>query len=130
MSVNKAILIGRLGQDPKTKLLDSGKNVCTFSLATDSEWKDKGGEKQKYTEWHRIVAWSPKAEVCAKYLTKGREVYIEGELRTRSYDKNGSKHYTTEIVVQNMTFIGNRQEDGGGHRSDGTPPIDEDNVPF
>ncbi len=118
MSVNKAIIIGRLGKAPELRFTQSGKAVASFSVATDSTWKDKSGEQQKQTEWHKIVVWGSQAEACAKYLDKGRECFIEGEIRTRSYDdKEGVKRYITEIVAQRVQFIGGkgRAETGEGH---------------
>lgn len=112
MSVNKAILLGRLGQDPETKHLDSGKSVCNFSIATSEKWKGKDGQDNEKSEWHRIVAWDKTAEICAKYLTKGREVYVEGKIETRKWtDKNGQDKYTTEIRALNVQFIGGKQEE-------------------
>lgn len=120
MSVNKAIIVGRLGGDPEVRFIPSGKAVANFSVATDSTWKDSEGQKQKQTEWHRIVVWGRQAETCAKYLTKGREVYLEGEIRTRSYDdKDGNKRYATEIVASDVRFL------GGGNRADESAPADE-----
>jgi single-strand DNA-binding protein len=113
MSVNKAIIVGRLGADPEIRFTGTGRAVCNFRLATDSVWKDRDGNRQKSTEWHQIVVWGQQAETCAKYLTKGREVYVEGEIRTRSYEgKDGQKRYVTEIVAQNVRFLG-----GGGDRA-------------
>lgn len=109
-SINKAIIVGRLGSDPESRSTSGGKSVCNFNVATDSSWKDRDGQRQKQTEWHRIVVWGPQAETCAKYLSKGREVYVEGEIRTRSYDdKEGAKRYVTEIVARDVRFLG-----GGG----------------
>jgi single-strand DNA-binding protein len=107
MSVNKVILLGRLGQDPEMKSTPSGMSVCNFSLATSENWKDKSGQKQEKTEWHRLVAWGKQAELCHQYLAKGRQVYVEGKLQTRSWDdKNGQKRYTTEVLVSSIQFIG------------------------
>lgn len=138
MSVNKAILVGRLGRDPEMRYTPGGQPVCNFSIATDAVWKDRDGNKQKRTEWHRIVVWGPQAEVCSKYLAKGREVYVEGEIQTRSYEKEGQKHYSTEIRAQQVQFLGGRdgggQRDSGGMADDGgygdaAGPADDD-VPF
>ncbi len=105
--VNKVIVLGRLGSDPETKNISSGNTVCTFSLATSEAWKDKNGEKQEKTEWHRIVVWGKLAEICGKYLTKGRQTFVEGRLQTRSWeDQQGNKKYTTEVVATNVQFIG------------------------
>lgn len=136
MSVNKAILVGRLGRDPEMRYTPGGQPVCNFSIATDSVWKDREGQKQKRTEWHRIVVWGPQAEICSKYLAKGREVFIEGEIQTRSYEKEGQKHYATEIRAQQVQFLGGRegagQRDGGGMPDDAGYPASpaEDDVPF
>lgn len=112
-SVNRVILVGRLGQDPKLKATQSGQRVCEMSVATEEQWTDKGsGEKQKRTDWHNIVAWGRTGEVAAEHLTKGRQVYIEGKLQTRSWEKDGQKHYRTEIVADKIVFLadGNRSE--------------------
>ena len=107
MSLNKVMIIGRLGADPEVKTLSSGNSLTTFSLATSENWKDKEGQKQEKTEWHRIVVWGKLAEICGKYLAKGREAYIEGKLQTRSWeDQQGQKRYTTEVVASNVQFIG------------------------
>ncbi len=99
-SRNLVILIGRLGKDPELKYTPGGKAVCNFSLATSEKWKDQSGEVQEKTEWHKIVAWGKPAENSAKWLSKGKLVYIEGKLQTRSWEKDGQTHYTTEIVVR------------------------------
>ena len=108
MSVNKVILLGRLGQDPELKYTPAGMAVCNFSVATSESWSDKtSGQKQEKTEWHRIVVWGKLAELCGQYLAKGRQAYIEGSLQTRSWDaKDGQKKYTTEIVARTVQFIG------------------------
>ena len=111
MSVNKVILIGRLGQDPELKHTPSGNAVCNFTVATSEKYKDKQGQQQEKTEWHKIVTWQKTAELCAEYLTKGREVYLEGSLQTRSYEnKEGVKVYVTEINAKSVQFIGGRNE--------------------
>lgn len=107
MSVNKVILLGRLGQDPELKYTPGGAAVCNFSLATTESWTDKSGQKQEKTEWHRIVVWGKLAELCNQYLGKGRQAFVEGRLQTRSWDdKDGSKRYTTEIMASTVQFIG------------------------
>ena len=108
MSVNKVILIGRLGQDPELKYTPSGASVCNFSLATSETWNDKAsGQKQERTEWHRVVVWGKMAELCNQYLSKGRQAFIEGRLQTRSWeDQNGNKRYTTEINASTVQFLG------------------------
>ena len=107
MSVNKVILLGRLGQDPELKYTPNGSAVCNFSVATTESWTDKSGQKQDKTEWHRIVVWGKLAELCNQYLSKGRQAFIEGKLQTRSWDdKDGNKKYTTEILASTVQFIG------------------------
>ena len=108
MSVNKVILLGRLGQDPELKYTPSGAAVCNFSLATTESWTDKNsGQKQERTEWHRVVVWGKLAELCNQYLSKGRQAFVEGRLQTRSWDdQNGQKKYITEINATTVQFIG------------------------
>lgn len=109
--VNKVILLGRLGKDPEVRTLDNGAKVATFSIATSENFKDKNGERQERTEWHNIVLWRALADLAESYLAKGREVYIEGKLQTRSWDdKDGNKRYTTEIVGTNLNFVGSRAD--------------------
>lgn len=112
MSVNKVILMGRLGQDPEIRYLPGGQAVCNFSVATTESWNDREkGQKQEKTEWHRIVVWGKLAELCKQYLAKGRQVFLEGKLQTRSWDdKSGGKRYTTEIVAQVVQFIGSSSQ--------------------
>lgn len=111
MSVNRAFLLGNLGQDPELRYTQTGRPVCTFSIATSEVRNDRDGNRQELTEWHRIVVWGNQAQSCAKYLTKGRTVFIEGRIQTRSWeDKNAQKRYTTEIVAQSVQFIGRGQE--------------------
>ena len=107
-SINKVILIGNLGKDPEVRHLESGVAVCNFSIATGETYKDKNsGEKVTHTEWHNIVLWRGLAEVAEKYLKKGAKIYIEGKLRTRSWqDQEGNTRYTTEILGDNMTMLG------------------------
>ena len=120
MSVNKVILLGRLGQDPELKYTPSGSAVCTFSLATSEFWQDKQGQKQEKTEWHRIVVWGKSAEHCGKYLSKGRQAYLEGRLETREWeDKQGNKRYTTEITATTVQFIGGQESGGQGNSQGG-----------
>lgn len=105
--VNKVILIGRLGQDPEVRYTPSGQAVANFTMATSENWTGKDGQKQERTEWHRIVVWGRLAELCKDYLRKGRQVYIDGKLQTRSWDdKEGKKRYTTEIVANTVQFLG------------------------
>ena len=137
--VNKVILIGNLGGDPELRQTPSGTSVATFTLATNETWTDKDGQRQERTEWHRIVAWSRLAEICGQYLRKGRQVYIEGRLQTRSWeDKQGNQRKTTEIVAQNMQMLGGRGPDqGGAGGGEETPQFatetikaDDDDLPF
>lgn len=114
MTVNRVLLIGNLGRDPELKYFDDGSAVCNFSIATSRTWKSRDGEKQEETEWHRIAVFAKLAEVCGEYLKKGRTVYIEGRLRTRQYEKDGVTHYTTEIVAEEVKFLGGRRDDEGG----------------
>lgn len=120
-SVNKAILIGNLGRDPEFKYTPGGQPVATFTLATTERFADKNGQKQERTEWHNIVAWGKLAELCNQYLKKGRSVYIEGRITTRSWDdKDNVKRYKTEIVANTLQFIGggNQGSQGGGGAPD------------
>jgi single-strand DNA-binding protein len=117
-SINKVILIGNLGRDPELRYIQSGQAVTNFSVATNEKWKDKDGNNQERTEWHRIVVWGKSAENCAQYLQKGRSVYIEGKLQTREWeDKDGNKRSTTEIVAQVVQFLGGRGGSAGGDPS-------------
>ena len=112
MSVNKAILIGNVGKDPDVRYLDSGTPKCSFSLATSEVYKNKNGEKVTATEWHNIVLWRGLAEIAEKYERKGSQIYIEGRIRTRSYDdKDGNKKYITEIVGDVLQLLGRRTDD-------------------
>jgi single-strand DNA-binding protein len=114
--VNKVILVGNLGADPDMRFTPSGQGVCELRVATSESWNDKNGQRQERTEWHRIVVWGKRAEVCAKYLAKGRQVFVEGRIQTRTYDdKDGVKRYMTEIIAADVQFLG-----GGGPR-DGAP---------
>lgn len=110
MSVNKVILVGRLGADPEIRYTADGQPVATFRVATNEVWV-KNGERQEHTEWHRIVAFGRLAEICGEYLSKGRQVYIEGRLRTRSFeDRDGHRRYVTEIVASDMRMLGSRRD--------------------
>ena len=109
--VNKVIVLGRLGADPEVKNVSASSTVARLSVATSENWTDREGQKQERTEWHRIVVWGKLAELCGKYLTKGRQVYIEGRLQTRSWeDQQGQKRYTTEIVANTVQFLGGPAE--------------------
>jgi single-strand DNA-binding protein len=147
-SINKVILVGRLGRDPEMKYTSGGTPFCRFSIATDDNWTDKGsGEKQERTEWHSIVVWDRLAEICNQYLTKGRLVYIEGSLQTREWDdKEGVKRKTTEVRARDMVMLGGGSGSPGGEggmpsRSDsaggpsgssggGGSAITDDDIPF
>ena len=111
-SVNKVILLGHLGKDPELRYTPSGSAVCNFSIATNEYWIDKSGQKQERTEWHRIVVWNKQAEHCNQYLSKGRQIYLEGQLQTRSWDdaETGQKRYSTEIVARTVQFLGSRSQ--------------------
>lgn len=114
MSVNKVILVGNLGKDPELRYTPSGTAVATFSLATSERYKDREGQQQEKTEWHNIVAWRNLAEICGKYLHKGKQVYIEGKIQTRSYeDRDGNRRYMTEIVADQMQMLGRAGDEGG-----------------
>ncbi len=114
MSVNRVILVGNLGADPESRVVGE-RTVCNLSVATSETFKDKSGVRQERTEWHRISVWGPLAETCAKYLTKGRSVYIEGKLQTRKYEKDGQTRYSTDIVADTVTFLNDGK---GGGRSE------------
>ncbi len=109
--INKVLLIGRLGTNPEVRYTTNGGAVANFNLATNESWTDKAGQKQERTEWHKVVVWGKMAELCGQYLTKGRQAYVEGRLQTREWtDKEGGKRYTTEIVAQNVQFLGGAGE--------------------
>lgn len=116
--INKVILVGNLGKDPETRYMPSGGAVTNVTVATSDNWKDKDGQRQERTEWHKVVFFNKLAEIAAEYLRKGSKVYVEGALRTRSYDKDGQKHYTTEIVASEMQMLdgkGGSPADAGEH---------------
>jgi len=111
--VNKVILVGNLGANPEMRFTQGGQAVANLRIATTERWTDKAGQKQEATEWHRVVVWGKTAEICGQYLTKGRQVYIEGRIRTRQWqDQSGQKRYSTEIVAQNVQTLGARGERG------------------
>jgi len=119
-SVNKVILVGNLGRDAELRYTPGGAAVATLNLATTEVWNDKGGQRQEKTEWHRIVLWGKQAESLQEYLTKGKQIYIEGRLQTRQWDdKDGNKRYTTEIKADRVTLLGSSGGGGGGARSGG-----------
>ncbi len=134
--VNKVILLGNLGKDPEVRFTPSGQAVCNFSIATNESWTDKSGQKQERTEWHRIVVWGKMGELCGEYLKKGRQAFVEGRLQTREWtDKEGKKNYSTEVVANNVQFIGARDGAGGGSKPQaqqndyGSPPPSDDMGP-
>ncbi len=135
--MNKVILIGNLGADPDVRYTAGGTAVCKFSLATTRRFTGKDGQKQEKTEWHRIVAWAKLAEICGQYLTKGKKVMIEGRIEYGSYEKDGVKHYTTDIIAENMEMLGgNGQVNGNQSREEdpfGPPPggaPEDQDIPF
>ncbi|MEK7713630.1 MAG: single-stranded DNA-binding protein [Deltaproteobacteria bacterium] len=134
--VNKVILLGRLGADPEVRYTAGGTAVAKFNLATSETWKDKDGSKQEKTEWHRVVAFGKLGETCGEYLSKGKQVYVEGKLQTRSWeDKEGNKKYTTEVNVSNMVMLGSGAAEGGGKEvaASAEPQSfgsSEDDIPF
>lgn len=136
-SVNKVILIGRLGRDPEVRYTPSGKAVANFSIATSEQWTNKEGTKTEQTEWHRIVAWGRTGEVCGEYLKKGSLVYIEGRLQTRSWeDREGVKKFTTEVVAQVMQMLGGIGKEGRAGAAEDRFTVEEpvmvpeDDIPF
>lgn len=131
--VNKVILVGRLGADPEVRYTSGGTAVAKFNLATSESYKDKEGSKQEKTEWHRVVAFGKLGEICGEYLSKGKQVYVEGKLQTRSWeDKEGNKRYTTEVNINNMVMLGSG-EGGAKEFSASAEPQggpSEDDIPF
>ena len=142
MAVNKVILVGNLGRDPETRHLDKDVAVSNFSLATTENYTAKTGEKVSNTEWHNIVAWRGLAEVVEKYVKKGSQLYIEGRLRTNSYEKDGVKHYATEINADTLKLLGKREGQMEGNGQQAQPELiksvnepdfsqpEEDDLPF
>jgi len=148
MSVNKAILVGNVGKDPDVRYLEGGSSVANFPLATSEVYRNKNGEKVTQTEWHNIVAWRHLADLAEKYINKGRQLYVEGRITTRSWeDKDGNKRYTTEIIASSIQLLGRRddepnggQDDNSGPESSSDPkaedtgvseePTEEDDLPF
>lgn len=116
-SVNKVILVGNLGADPELKYTSTNRPVCNLRIATNEVFKDKSGQRQERTEWHRVTVWGEQAETCNKYLTKGRMCYIEGRLQTRTWDdKDGQKRYATDVVADRVVFLGGGAGAEGGAR--------------
>ena len=144
MALNKAMIIGNLGQDPELRYTQKGTAVATLSVATNRKWKDGQGNPQEETQWHRVVVWDRQAESCEKYLSKGRQVFVEGRLKTRKWqDESGNDRYTTEIVAQRVQFLSGGSQGGGGghdhHGGGGSAPaynpsfdqsFDDDDIPF
>ena len=157
MSVNKVILVGRLGRDPETRYTGGGQAVANFSVATDESYKDRNGERQKRTEWHKIVVWGKQAEIAQQYLKKGSLIFIEGRIQSREWqDKEGQKRTSFEIVANNFRMLGGRSDAamgaaagarsggddfeapaapaeesfGGGHAAAGGPEISDEDIPF
>jgi single-strand DNA-binding protein len=129
-SVNKVIVIGNLGRDPELRYTKDGRAVANFTVATNERWRDREGNTQERTEWHRIVVWDKQAETCAQYLQKGRSVYVEGRLQTREWeDKEGQKRRTTEVVAQTVQFLGPRGGQAGQGGGQGGPPAEEPEAP-
>jgi len=128
MSLNKVLVIGRLGADPEVKVLESGQTLTRFSLAVNETWKDKEGQKQEKTEWVRVVTWGRTAELAGEYLKKGRETLVEGKMQTRSWETDdGEKRYATEVVGSYVQFLGGKPESSSG----GPGGIDDnEDVPF
>jgi single-strand DNA-binding protein len=131
--VNKVILVGNLGADPEMRYTAGGTAVCKFRLATTERYKDRQGNMQERTDWHRVTAWGKLAEICGQYLAKGKQVYIEGRLEYGSYEKDGVKHYTTDIIANTMQMLGL----AGNRLQEPEPPfgppeggVPEDDIPF
>ena len=119
MSVNKVILLGRLGNNPEVRNTPGGATVANFSIATNESWQDKNGQKQEKTEWHRVVVWGKLAQLCGEYLSKGRQVFLEGKLQTRQWqDKDGQTKYSTEVIANTVQFLGATQGQGQGVRNE------------
>ena len=133
MSVNRVTLVGHLGKDPEVRFTPSGKAVARFPVATSEAWNDSGGQRQERTEWHQIVVWGKQGENCGQFLAKGRQVYIEGTIRSRQYDdKNGTRRYVTEIIAQRVQFLGGPRptETNAGEAPAPAPQGDPDDLPF
>ena len=127
MSVNKVILVGRLGRDPETRYTGGGQAVANFSVATDETYKDKNGERQKRTEWHKIVVWGKQAEIAQQYLKKGSLIFIEGRIQSREWqDKEGQKRTSFEIVATNFRMLGGRSDGGAGAGGGGARSAPDD----
>ena len=133
MSVNKVILVGNLGRDPEVRTTSNGSKVVQLSIATSERWRDRAtGEQREKTEWHRVVIFNERlADVAERYLQRGRQVYIEGQLQTRKWqDKEGRDRWSTEIVADNVRFLGGRGDGGGGGGGGGDMPYQDEDIPF
>ena len=137
--VNKVILVGNLGRDPEVRYIKDGTAVANLRLATSETWNDQNGQKQERTEWHRIVAWGKLAEIAKEYMSKGRQIYVEGKLQTRSWDdRDGNKRYTTEVKADQIIMLGSRGDSAGARDTPAPPPepvsapfeAKDDDVPF
>lgn len=126
--LNKYMIIGNLGQDPEHTKLDSGTSVCRLSVATNRKWKNKDGELQEETTWHRVTVWGNQADACAEYLKKGRQVYVEGRFQSREYEKEGEKRWSAECVAERVVFLSNKGSGSSGR--DDVPPPSDDDIPF
>lgn len=128
--VNKVILLGNLGNDPELRYTSSGQPVCDLRVATKETWKGRDGEKNERTEWHRVVVWGKQGENASKYLSKGRQVFVEGRIQTRSWeDKEGNKRYTTEIVASNVLFLPGGAKRDYQEREASVSPVDDFDAP-
>ena len=138
MSLNKVLLIGNLGKDPEVRFTPGGRAVARFPVATSEVWSDQEGQRQERTEWHNVVVWGKQAETCGQYLSKGRQVFLEGSIRSRQYDdKEGNKRYITEVIAQRVQFLGGRGGDsaprGAASSSESPAPPqlpEDDDIPF
>ena len=140
MSLNKVLLIGNLGKDPEVRFTPGGRAVARFPVATSEVWSDQEGQRQERTEWHNVVVWGKQAETCGQYLSKGRQVFLEGSIRSRQYDdKEGNKRYITEVIAQRVQFLGGRGGEGASPRAAGAAPVEppppaqvpeDDDIPF
>ena len=142
MSLNRVLLIGNLGKDPELRFTPGGRAVARFPVATSEVWSDQDGQRQERTEWHNVVVWGKQAETCGQYLSKGRQVFLEGSIRSRQYDdKDGNKRYITEVIAQRVQFLGGGRGDGAGAGRAGSggagggedvpaPMPEDDDIPF
>jgi len=140
--VNKVLLVGNLGKDPEVRFTANGRAVARFPVATSEKWTDQEGNRQERTEWHNVVVWGKQAETCGQYLAKGRQVFVEGAIRSRQYDdKDGNKRYITEIIARDVRFLGGGGRGGPGEGGggggfnvppgeDAGPPGGDDDIPF